>query len=72
MVTMHETMMKPCPEKLGRCCCRGPLLTVDPLGHGPLDALDDGAGAMQGLALQLAVGLDGVEQHRVALDGLGG
>ena len=31
----------------------GVMAHMDPLGHAPLDALEDGAGLVQGLALQL-------------------
>lgn len=53
---------------------RHPLLSTPSapyLGRGPLDALDHGAGGVQRAALQLARGLDGVEEHGVALLGLG-
>lgn len=42
---------------------------VDPFWGAPLDALDDRTGGVHGSPLQLPRGLDGVEQHGIALLG---
>mmetsp|Transcript_34361 Transcript_34361/g.76288 ORF Transcript_34361/g.76288 Transcript_34361/m.76288 type:complete len:241 (+) Transcript_34361:736-1458(+) len=49
----------------------GVVANMDPLGCAPLDTLDDWAGGVEGLAFQLASGLDAVEQDGIPLPGLG-
>mmetsp|Transcript_26757 Transcript_26757/g.58338 ORF Transcript_26757/g.58338 Transcript_26757/m.58338 type:complete len:229 (-) Transcript_26757:329-1015(-) len=43
------------------------VAAMDPLGHGPLLSLDDGAGAVHGPLLQLTIGLHAVEQDGISL-----